>query len=236
MSARVMEVMVRRDGADESVWAVCKDGFRVITCSGRLSAPLAQQIHMATNDTAEMSLEAMKAANARRGFESIGQLRIEDGVIDWSSAGEGKPVTSNLELPAAYAELPADVTSGQLAAFASGFDRYEAREEAGTVIVTGPKSFRMKVKKNGPAWLSEAMPWEGAEAFMFLLALAERFGGSVFDADAQARTRKWVPELIKQHDPRFDSKEEIQELAAQLGLCAPPLKVKSGTIADILCL
>lgn len=216
-----MRVFRYTDGGSDKVWAICRDNTRVLAFYGKYSQTV---LNGGPVKTKAMDLDEEVSRRIReqlaQGYVELGEYEVEDKTIVWTPRTPQKATSPNRFVPIAYVA----VTMEQIAAVREALQEvFEVRELEDRLLIDLPNGATLECLAQVAAGSLAAFPDSGAYGRLAVLAVGEALKASVFDHDDKQRSRKWLQENPEQ----FADIPNLRELAADLRLMAPPVKVKA---------
>lgn len=223
-----MRVFRYTGGGSDKVWAICRDGQRVLVFYGKFQQQTLSGGPIKPKDSnlsTEVSRRIQEQLN--QGYTELGEYDVADKKILWNqtastSSSAGKPATM-----LAYAEFEPH----QVAAMKEVLERgFTVRELSDRLEIDLPNGTTLSWNTQRSPSTMTAKIEHGAFGCLAVLAAAEVIKTVMYDQDDKMRTASW----LREEPEHFADIPDLRELAVELRLMAPPVKVKSGAARPAL--
>lgn len=223
-----MRVFRYTDGSSDKVWAICRDNSRVLVFYGKYSqkvlngGPIKAKARDLDEEVSRRILEQLA-----QGYDEKGEYDVEDKKIVWTPRSSAQPATPNRFAPTAYVAVQVE----QIAVVRDALQGvFEIQEQEDRLIIGLPNGTSLECLTNVTSGTLAAYADNGAFGRLAVLAAGEALRNPVFDQDDKQRSRMWLHENPEQ----FADIPNLRELAADLRLMAPPVKVKADAVRAAL--
>jgi hypothetical protein len=223
-----MRVFRYTDGSSDKVWAICRDNSRVLVFYGKYSqkvlngGPIKAKARDLDDEVSRRVIEQLA-----QGYAELGEYDVVGKQIVWTSLSPAQPANPNRFAPMAYVAV-------QMAHIAVVRDAlqgaFEVQEREDRLIIGLPNGTSLECLSNVTSGTLASYADNGAFGRLAVLAVGEVLKKPVFDQDDKQRSRKWLHENPEQ----FADIPNLHELAADLRLMAPPVKVKADAVRAAL--
>lgn len=217
-----MRVFRYTDGGSDKVWAICRDNTRVLVFYGKYSqktlngGPVKAKARDLDEEVTRRISEQLV-----QGYDDLGEYDVEDRQIVWTRRPSAQPANPNRFAPTAYVSVQMEQSAAVRDALQGAFEVQELEDR---LIIGLPNGTFLECLTNLTSGTLAAYADNGAFGRLAVLAVGEALKKPVFDQDDKQRSRKWLHENPEQ----FADIPNLHELAADLRLMAPPVKVKAN--------
>jgi hypothetical protein len=214
-----MRVFRYTAGDSDKVWAIGRDGARVLVFYGKYTQSKLNggPVKLKTRDPYDEVTRRVRE-QLDQGYQELGEFDVDDRHILWKAPKATEPAAATGFGPTAFVTLDSTKVEAVVAALAPfGLAQHEDRLEV--TLPNGEVITWRYLRKT-----FAAKEQHGAYGRLAVLAAAVAAGLPAFDADNVERSAAWLrecPEL-------FADIPNLRELAADLRLMAPALRVKAA--------
>ena len=223
-----MRVFRYQDGSSDKVWAICRDGERVMVFYGRYTQQYLNggPIKPKQRDLNEEVSRRMQEQLAQ-GYRDLGEYSVVEKEIIWKPLAARDKPNANRMIPIAYVGIGREEIEKVRGVLEEVFS---VASEADRLIINIPDSMPMECLTNLGEPTLAAFEEHGPIGILAVLAAGEVLKKPVLDREHRARNRNW----LKENPETFAEISNLEEMAVVLRLKAPPVKVKESAVRSAL--